>query len=136
MLRQQFSIQQHCAFVFNFVVNEQRVAMIPRVWQLCVCVRGVCVCSTLIIDHKNCLLACVIIDKQVVLILGLPSSSSASSSSSTSSRRRQPTISTQPERDPHNYKTISPHAAPEACLTLPDPGTLLFSLSLSLCTAY
>lgn len=35
----------------------------------------VCVCPTLIIDHRNCLLACVvIIDKQVVLISGQPSS--------------------------------------------------------------
>lgn len=53
------TFQAHC-------IASQGVAI------LCVCV---CVCPTLIIDHRNCLLACVvIIDKQVVLISGQPSS--------------------------------------------------------------
>lgn len=102
----------------------KRIALLPRVWQQCV---RVCVCPTLIIDHKNCLLACVvIIDKQVVLISGQPSSPS------TSSRRTQPTISTQPERDPHNYKTISPQTPSCSSVLFPDAGTPLSPPSLLL----
>lgn len=105
----------------------KRIALLPRVWQQCAHV-SVCVCPTLIIDHKNCLLACVvIIDKQVVLISGQPSSPS------TSSRRTQPTISTQPERDPHNYKTISPQLPPPPSSALfPNAGTPLSPPSLLL----
>lgn len=52
---------------------------------------------------------------------------SALLSPSTSSRRTQPTISTQPERDPHNYKTISPQLPLLCCLPCLMQGLLSHS---------